>query len=60
MTYLDTNIVMKVVDSVKDDYKVQLSNYHSAWLAKTSFKQTIAITHIQPYHLTRQLESIWR
>ncbi len=28
MTYLDSNVVMKVVDSVKDDYKVQLSNLH--------------------------------
>ena len=51
MTYLDSNIVMKVVDSVKDDYKVQLSTYHSAWLPKTSFKQD-SFTRIPPYHLT--------
>jgi len=51
MTYLDSNIVMKVVDSVKDDYKVQLSTYHSAWLAKTSFKKD-SFTRIPPYHLT--------
>ena len=47
MTYLDSNIAMKVVDSVKDDYKVQLSTYHSAWMAKTSFKQD-SIRRIQP------------
>ena len=51
MTYLDSNIAMKVVDSVKDDYKVQLSNYHSAWLPKTGFKQD-SFTRIPPYHLT--------
>ena len=31
MTYLDSNIVFKVVDSVKDDYKVKLSTNHYAW-----------------------------
>jgi len=51
MTYLDSNIVMKVVDSIKDDYKVQLSTYHSAWLAKASFKQD-STTRVPPYHLT--------
>ncbi|HEV8283483.1 MAG TPA: N-acetylmuramoyl-L-alanine amidase [Chitinophagaceae bacterium] len=51
MTYLDSNIVMKVVDSVKDDYKVQLSTYHYAWLAKTSFQKDTAV-HLQPYYLT--------
>ena len=30
MGFLDSNVVMKVVDSVKDDYKVQLSTYHYA------------------------------
>ncbi|TMI85920.1 MAG: N-acetylmuramoyl-L-alanine amidase [Bacteroidetes bacterium] len=51
MTFLDTNIVIKVVDSVKDDYKVRLSNYHYGWLAKTSFQRDDTI-HIQPYYLT--------
>jgi N-acetylmuramoyl-L-alanine amidase len=51
MTYLDSNIVMKVVDSVKDDYKVQLSTYHYGWLAKTSFKENNSV-HIQHYYLT--------
>src|SRR5262250_1511296 len=51
MTFLDSNIVMRVVDSVKDDYKVQLSTYHSAWLAKTSFKQDSS-TRLQGFHLT--------
>src|SRR5580765_3160673 len=51
MTFLDTNIVIKIVDSVKDDYKVHLSNYHYGWLAKTSFQRDDTI-HIQPYYLT--------
>jgi len=51
MTYLDSNIVFKVVDSVKDDYKVKLSTNHYAWLAKGSFKQDSSV-HVQPYYLT--------
>ena len=51
MTFLDTNIIMKVVDSVKDDYKVHLSTYHYGWLAKTSFKKDTSL-HVQPYYLT--------
>ena len=51
MTYLDSNIVMRVVDSVKDDYKIQLSTNHYGWLAKTSFK-TDSSVQLQPYYLT--------
>jgi len=51
MTFLDSNIVMKVVDSVKDDYKVKLSTNHYGWLAKTSFKGSDSV-HVAPYYLT--------
>lgn len=34
MTFLDSNIVLKVVDSSKGDYKVQLSQLHSAYIQK--------------------------
>jgi N-acetylmuramoyl-L-alanine amidase len=34
MTFLDTNILIKVVDSSKDDYKVQLSKNHFAYMPK--------------------------
>ena len=34
MTYLDTAIVMQVVDSLKDDYIVQLSANHKAFIPK--------------------------
>lgn len=51
MTFLDTNIVMKVVDSIKEVYKVQLSKYHFAYLPKVNFKADNSIK-IQPYYLT--------
>ncbi|HEY6502722.1 MAG TPA: N-acetylmuramoyl-L-alanine amidase [Chitinophagaceae bacterium] len=51
MTYLDTNIVVKVVDSTKDDYKVQLSKNHAAWLPKVNFI-TDSLLSVQPYYLT--------
>jgi N-acetylmuramoyl-L-alanine amidase len=51
MTYLDTSILIKVIDSTIINYKVQLSKNHFAWLAKTSFaKDSTRI--IQPYYLT--------
>jgi N-acetylmuramoyl-L-alanine amidase len=34
--YLDSNIVMRIVDSFGTDYKVRLSTYHSAYIAKSS------------------------
>src|SRR5580692_4097315 len=34
--YLDSNIVVKIVDSFSTDYKVRLSTYHSAYIAKGS------------------------
>ena len=51
MTFLDTNIVMKVVDSAKDDYKVQLSKNHFAYIPKANFKKDSAL-YIRPYYLT--------
>ena len=51
MTYLDTNIAVKIVDSVNTDYKVQLSNNHFAYLSKQNFKPDTALK-IQPFYLT--------
>ncbi len=34
MTFLDSNILLKVVDSFKTKYKVQLSKYHAAYIDK--------------------------
>lgn len=51
MTYLDTGVVMKVVDSTIGNYKVQLSKDHLAYLPKINFKKDSSIK-IQPYYLT--------
>jgi N-acetylmuramoyl-L-alanine amidase len=51
MGYLDTNVVMKIVDSVRDEYKVQLSKNHVAYLPKINFKPD-SITSSRPYYLT--------
>ncbi|HVM87479.1 MAG TPA: N-acetylmuramoyl-L-alanine amidase [Puia sp.] len=36
MGYIDSNILLRIVDSFKTDYKVQLSKYHSGYIAKES------------------------
>lgn len=51
MTYLDTSILVKVVDSVKGVYKIQVSKNHFAWLPKEKFIADSTIK-IQPYYLT--------
>jgi N-acetylmuramoyl-L-alanine amidase len=51
MTYIDSNVLVKVVDSVKDDLKVQLSAHHFAYLSKQSFHADSSVK-IQAYYLT--------
>lgn len=54
MGYIDSNILLKIVDSFKTDYKVQLSKFHSGYIAKESVvligkqanKQIIHNTHL--------------
>lgn len=36
LSYLDTNVILKVVDSAGTDYKVQLSKYHIAYVSKAN------------------------
>ena len=50
MTFLDTNIFVKVIDSFKTHYKVQLSKYHQAYLDKSAFVRTNEI--LRPEYLT--------
>ena len=50
MTFLDSNVVLKVVDSFKTDYKVQLSQLHSAWIEKNNVVRTEVVNQLQ--HLT--------
>ena len=49
--YIDTNIVLRVVDSTKELYKVQLSKYHSAYIDKAYFKVDSSI-QLKPFYLT--------
>lgn len=51
MTYLDTNVVLKVLDSVGTDYKVQLSKYHIGYVAKNNVRIDTA-AKLKPYYLT--------
>lgn len=51
MTYLDSDIVVNIIDSVKDEYKVKLSANHTAWLPKENFKRDTTLA-ARPYYLT--------
>ena len=37
MTFLDTNIIVKVIDSINNRYKIELSKNHYAYLPKENF-----------------------
>lgn len=54
LTFLDTNVVIKVVDSTAVNYKAQLSKDHFAYLLKANFKKDSSIK-IQPYYLTASM-----
>ncbi len=51
MTFLDSNVILKVVDSVKGDYRVQLSQSHSAFISKKQVTKTPPMYNRQ--HLTQ-------
>ena len=51
MGFLDSNVVLTVVDSAGTDYKVQLSRYHSAYIAKESVAM-LPVQDPKPYHLS--------
>ncbi len=51
MTYLDTGVVVKVVDSTIINYKLQLSAGHFAYLPKTNFTRDSS-SKLQPYYLS--------
>lgn len=51
MTYLDTGVIVKVLDSTIGNYKVQLSKNHWAYLPKENFKKDSTIRW-QPFYLT--------
>jgi N-acetylmuramoyl-L-alanine amidase len=55
MTYLDSNILMRVVDSTVTDYVVQLSAAHRGFVLKSNVRPD-TLTTPAPYHLS----SSWR
>jgi N-acetylmuramoyl-L-alanine amidase len=51
MTYLDTNIAIRVIDSFRNNYKVQLSALHTGWISKQHFLLDTTMKW-QPYYLS--------
>lgn len=49
MTYLDTGILVKVIDSTVINYKIQLSANHLAYLPKTAFQRNDSLTAASYY-----------
>lgn len=49
--YIDTSILLKVIDSTGNLYHIQLSKYHTAYVAKTDVTADTA-THLKPFYLT--------
>lgn len=55
MGYLDSNIILKVVDSVQSDYKVQLSKNHFAYLPKTAVTSAVDVLP-KPFYLSSSIK----
>lgn len=51
MGYIDTNVLMRVIDSAKNMYTVQLSKFHTAFIEKAYLKPDSAQTE-SPFYLT--------
>jgi len=49
--YIDTGIVLKVIDSVADRYLIQLSKYHTAYIAKADVLRD-SVFKAKPFYLT--------
>ena len=49
--YIDTGVLLKIVDSLKDLYVVKLSNNHSAYLSKEFIKADTSLK-LKPFYLT--------
>jgi N-acetylmuramoyl-L-alanine amidase len=52
MGYIDSNVLLKIVDSTKDMYTVQLSKWHTALIEKPYVKPDSASPIKKPYYLT--------
>ncbi len=49
--YIDTGVVLKIIDSVNTKYLLQLSKYHTAYMFKTDIQKDTGII-MRPYYLT--------
>ncbi|MGI8950102.1 MAG: N-acetylmuramoyl-L-alanine amidase family protein [Chitinophagaceae bacterium] len=47
--YIDTGIVLKIIDSTNDLYKIQLSKYHTAYIAKADVQRDSTLQPKQFY-----------
>ena len=52
MGYIDSNVLLKIIDSVKDMYTVQLSKFHTALIEKPYIKPDTSDPIKKPYYLT--------
>jgi N-acetylmuramoyl-L-alanine amidase len=57
MTYLDTGILVKVVDSTVINYKIRLSANHLAYLPKTNFQRDDSL-RVSAYYLSNSWK-VW-
>jgi len=49
--YIDTNVLLKVIDSTGKLYHVQLSKYHTVYIAKSDVVPD-SVTQLKPFYLT--------
>lgn len=56
MGYLDTNILLRVVDSTPSMYRLQLSKYHTAYIGK-EFLQPDSSRKEKPFYLTNSISA---
>lgn len=51
MGYIDTGVMLRIIDSVKDEYLVELSKNHTAWVNKPDIKRD-TVSRLKPFYLT--------
>ena len=57
MGYIDTGIILKIIDSADKRYKIQLSKYHSAYIAKADVIKD-SVFKEKPFYLTSNYKAI--
>jgi len=56
MGYIDTNVLLRVIDSTKEMYSVQLSRFHTAYIEKVYIKPDSAQKE-KPFYLTNSFSA---